>query len=177
MPNPRRNLMKSFWINLESRRFTGCAQDDGQGDLRVIPQISTQAPTSDAPSVTNTDTVRACPTSDTLIQGQLKPRSHSYSTERPTTTKIYPFNDPSTSPRTRLRQCWFHLSWLARCFAEGDARGEWAKGMLMVSHRTALVELIIAGKMSETIARDIQKGFDSALSHIHTSSTPIVCYD
>jgi hypothetical protein len=37
--------------------------------------------------------------------------------------------------------------------------------------------LIIAGKMSEAIARDVQKGFDAAVNHVHTSNTPMVCYD
>jgi hypothetical protein len=173
----KHELLKNFRISLESRRFTRYAQTGGQGDLRIIPQISTQIPSSDAASVTKTDQVQSHSTSNTLFQDESDPRSHSYSAECPTTTKIFPFNDPNLSPRTRLRQCWFHLSWLARCYAAGDAKGEWAQDLLMVSHRAALVELITAGKMNEAIARDIQKGYDLALSHIHTGSTPVVCFD
>jgi len=98
-------------------------------------------------------------------------------TESPTTTEIFSFNDPTLPPRARLRHCWFYLSWLARRYERDPAQGGWARDLLVTSHRAVLVELIVAGKMSQAIARDVQKGFDSAVNRVHTSAVPVVCYD
>jgi hypothetical protein len=92
-------------------------------------------------------------------------------------TEVLPFNDPNLSPRARLRHCWFFLSWLARRYEEGPLIGQWARDLLITSHRAALVELIVAGKMCEAIARDVQKGFDAAIYHVNSSAVPVVCYD
>lgn len=177
MPNPRRDFMKSLGISLGSILISGCVQSDGPDDLFVFPQRSTKSQPSEGLTVSETETVQPDPTSTTFSQGKTIVPSAASSTADPPNKEIYPFNDPNLPPRARLRHCWFYLSWLARCYAENDAKGKWAEDLLRMSHRAALVELIAAGKMSETIARDIQSGFDSAINHVHSSAIPMTCYD
>ena len=171
MSIPHRDFMKSLRISIGSILLAGCAQPNGQGDPQAISQISTQTSSFNALPNMEAVTVEPYPTSTALFPQEPTTHIDAAPTEIPTTTEIFPFNDPTLPPRARLRHCWFYLSWLARRYVEDPAQGEWARDLLVTSHRAALVELIVAGKMSEAIARDVQKGFDSAINHLHERCT------
>jgi len=171
----RRDFMKSLEISIGSILLAGCAQPNDQGNPQAITQISTQISSFNALPNTETVAVEPYPTSTALFPQEPISQIDEAPTESPTTTEIFPFNDPTNPPRARLRYCWFYLSWLARRYEENPEEGEWARDYLITNHRAALVELIVAGKMSQAIARDVQEGFDSAVNHIHTSAVPVVC--
>ena len=177
MSIPRRDFMKSLGISIGSILLAGCAQPNDQGDPQAITQISTQTSSFNALPNIEAVTVEPYPTSTALFPQEPTTQIDEAPTESPTTTEIFPFNDPTLPPRARQRHCWFYLSWLARRYEEDPEKGEWARDLLVISHRAALVELIVARKMSEAIARDVQKGFDAAVNHVHTSAVPVVCYD
>ena len=177
MSLPRRDFMKSLGISIGSILLVGRLQPHDQGD--APPQTRTPTPTPSSMPQSNTDpvTIERYSTSMGLFPQETSTMTEEDPAENPSTPAYYPFNDPNLSPRARLRHCWFYLSWLARRYEESQTTGEWAKDLIIRSHRAALVELIVAGKMSEAIARDVQKGFDAAVNHIHTSTLPMVCYD
>jgi hypothetical protein len=174
MSIPRRDFMKSLGVSIASILFTGGTQSNEKS----VPQaFSAQVSSSIHGSKVGDPPSERFPASASLFPEEPTPVFEEVPTENPSNSESLPFNDPDLSPRARLRYCWFFLSWLARRYQEGSLIGEWARDLLITSHRAALVELIVAGKMSEVIARDVQRGFDAAVNHVHTSNAPMVCYD
>ena len=174
MSLPRRDFMKSLGISIGSILLAGYTQPN---DPQASAQIPTQTPSFNTQTNMEVFIAERYSTSAGLFPQKPTPQIDEVPTENSRSTDLYSFNDPSLSPRARLRHCWFYLSWLARRYEEGPLKGEWARSLLITSHRAALVELIVAGKMCEAIARDVQKGFDAAVSHVNSSNVPAVCYD
>jgi len=174
MSIPRRDFMKSLGISIASILLSGGAQPNEKGGPQII---STQVSSFSALSNAEAATIEPYPTSTALFPQEPTAQVNENSFNNSTTTELFHFNDPNLSPRARLRHCWFFLSWLARRYEEGPLIGGWARDLLISSHRSALVELVVAGKMSEVIARDVQKGFDAAVYHVNSSALPVVCYD
>ena len=177
MSIPRRDFMKSLGVCIGSVLLARNAQPNNPGNPQGIRENTIHSSSKSA--LSNLDTVanEPHPTPTALLPQEPTPEADKDSSESSSETDFYHFNDPNLPPRARLRHCWFFLSWLARRYDEGPLIGEWARDLLLSSHRAALVELIVAGKMCEVIARDVQKGFDAAVNHVQTSNVPIVCYD
>lgn len=169
-----RNFLKTLGIKIGSVSSTDRIPTDDHGDQKFSTEASSKGLSFNASAQNEIVLVE-----DTLIPKPLMTRNTSnHKAEVPTQSsdlqKKFPFNDPDLSPKARLRYCWSYLSWLARRFEEDHAKGQRAQDLLITSHRATLIELIVAGKMSEAIARDVQKSFDAVINNVNLRTMSVV---
>jgi hypothetical protein len=88
-----------------------------------------------------------------------------------------PFGGKDVSTRSRLRNCWLRLDWLAQQ-AKGDyERGDKAREKLAADHRAALDDLVAAGEVDADVAGGLNTAFGAAINHVLLSNAPITCYE
>jgi len=102
----------------------------------------------------------------------------------PTPTCYAPLPPPTDTPpvmpssaRERLRLQWLRFSELAQKTLNGENVDNAFDRQMIAEHRTALDEMVAAGKINASVADLVQESFESAVYHVWRSNAPITCYE
>jgi hypothetical protein len=84
-----------------------------------------------------------------------------------------------TTPRERLRGCWFSFGWLEEQASDWSdyEKGEKALEQLKEDHRAALDDLVADGELEAAVADEVQVAFEAAAWHVWRANCGMTCYE
>jgi hypothetical protein len=84
-----------------------------------------------------------------------------------------------TTPRERLRSCWYSFDWLEKQASDWSdyEKGEKALEQLRDDHRAALDDLVATGELEAAVADEVHIAFEAAAWHVWRANCGMTCYE
>ena len=84
-----------------------------------------------------------------------------------------------TTPRERLRSCWYSFDWLEKQASDWSdyEKGEKALEQLKDDHRAALDDLVADGELEADVADEVHVAFEAAAWHVWRANCGMTCYE